>query len=65
MSERVSPRVATHTGEFEDLLDRLAELEAGVSQLTLDRAELRTQAVLLKKRLDLLERRLNAPRMPL
>ncbi len=50
---------------LEDLLDRLAGLESSLSQLALDRAELRTTCVLLKKRIDVLERRLNMPKMPL
>ena len=50
---------------LEDLLDRLAGLESSLSQLALDRAELRTTCVLLKKRIDVLERRLNMPTMPL
>ena len=50
---------------LEDLLDRLAGLESSLSQLALDRAELRTTCVLLKKLIDVLERRLNMPKMPL
>ncbi len=65
MADRTLPALSTYSFALEDLLDRLAGLEASVSQLALDRAELRTTCVLLKKRLDVLERRMNAPRMPL
>ncbi|MCC6988355.1 MAG: hypothetical protein IT181_05120 [Acidobacteria bacterium] len=65
MADRMTTALSGYSSDLEDLLDRLAGLEASVSQLTLDRAELRTTCVLLKKRLDVLERRLNTPKMPL
>jgi phage shock protein A len=59
------PVARPFTSPLADLLDRLAALEASLSRLAVDRAELRTEVAALRKRLDIAERRLNSPKMPL